>query len=83
MIWQNALHNCFKTFKIMKLTLCTQRRKIIIVPLNILSNVSGIYKERDVQILVSYGNVCRTVYQQLVFFINTHCVNGVLSFDKL
>ena len=35
-----CLHNCFKTFvKITKLTLCTQRRKIITVPLNISSSV--------------------------------------------
>ena len=36
-----APHNCFKIFaKIIWLTLCTQRRKIITVPLNILSSVA-------------------------------------------
>ena len=45
MIWYNALHICFNTFvKIIKLTLCTQRRRrnIITIPVNILSNVQNL-----------------------------------------
>ena len=44
MIWKNAQHNCFTTVKnIMKLTLCTQRRKVMTVLWNILSSVYWLF----------------------------------------